>query len=214
MVSDLLSYCGTNRATPHPLAFDEPDDETLTQRFHSSLPHLVPQHFAISSLPPEILSFTIHVLQTTELSYILSRKEHMRRETESGGDGAPSAENWVSPITHTSVTYPSSRANSSPDPSWQCTVPPTGTNREVLLATVKNSGIEHCPRCRKPSGCVVSGQSPTKPLSHPGERQAPSLYPIPLPGLRQRRPPSESTMGHNPETTTPNLPVRVHTGQH
>jgi hypothetical protein len=70
VIADLLSYCGSSRATPHPLAADSPDGRTLTRRFHSSLPQLIPQNFEISPVPADIFSFAVLVLQTTEWSFI------------------------------------------------------------------------------------------------------------------------------------------------
>jgi hypothetical protein len=70
VVADLLSYCGLSRAAPHPIAADNPDDRTLTRRFHSLLPQLIPHNFEISPVPDEILSFVVLVLRTTELSFI------------------------------------------------------------------------------------------------------------------------------------------------
>jgi hypothetical protein len=62
-VSDLLSYEGSARsnekdAAEHPLALDCPPGADLTQRFHTFLPQLIPEDFAISLLPSEIASFT------------------------------------------------------------------------------------------------------------------------------------------------------------
>jgi hypothetical protein len=46
----------------NPAAFDSPADVLLTHRLHSSVPQLIPQHFEISPLPDEILSFEEQVL--------------------------------------------------------------------------------------------------------------------------------------------------------
>jgi hypothetical protein len=66
VVADLLSYCGSSCATPHPLAANNPDNCTLTHCFHSSLPQLIPHNFAISPMLEDILSFVVLVLQTME----------------------------------------------------------------------------------------------------------------------------------------------------
>jgi hypothetical protein len=62
VVSDLLSFEGESRGEPHPLAFDSPDDELLTARFHTYLPTQIPPDFSISRLPKEILSWITLVL--------------------------------------------------------------------------------------------------------------------------------------------------------
>jgi hypothetical protein len=63
IVSDLLSFEGESRGKPHPLAFDSPDDELLTARFHTYLPSQMPPDFSISRLPKEILSWITLVLR-------------------------------------------------------------------------------------------------------------------------------------------------------
>ena len=57
VVADLLSYVGSSREEPSPIAPDNPSDAELTRRFHSLLPQLIPQSFTILPLPDEILSF-------------------------------------------------------------------------------------------------------------------------------------------------------------
>jgi hypothetical protein len=56
IVADLLSFAGHDRNKPHPLAAGNPSDHVLTQRFHQFLPLQIPENFAISQLPFEILS--------------------------------------------------------------------------------------------------------------------------------------------------------------
>jgi hypothetical protein len=57
VVADLLSYSGTVRGKPHPLASDHPPDDILTHRFHTHLTSQIPANFQISPLPSEILSW-------------------------------------------------------------------------------------------------------------------------------------------------------------
>jgi hypothetical protein len=141
VVADLLSYEGTSRGEPHPLAEDKPDDTMLTRRFHLSLPQLIPRNFAISQLPDAVLSFAILVLRTTELSFIQSRKEPTRTETESGVVGPPSAPAWASTITRSSVCYPHKTPNYCPELSSPFYVPVTGTSQEELLETVRSQWL-------------------------------------------------------------------------
>ena len=45
VVADLLSFAGTGeRGKDHPLAYDNPPNDTITQRFHSQLPSQVPEN--------------------------------------------------------------------------------------------------------------------------------------------------------------------------
>jgi hypothetical protein len=62
-ISDWLSFTTQTRdGKTNPVAFDDPADDLLTNRFHSSFPQLIPQHFEISPLPEEILSFVEQAL--------------------------------------------------------------------------------------------------------------------------------------------------------
>jgi hypothetical protein len=97
VVSDLLSYSGSLRSSPHPLAANNPDDHVLTQHFHSHLPQLIPKTFSICPLPPKISSFAILVLQTAKLSFIQNKRVHMKAGITSGNTGSISATNWFLP---------------------------------------------------------------------------------------------------------------------
>ena len=87
VVADWLSYAGSQRGEPHPLAPDFPSDEVLTQRFHNHVPQLIPPGFAISPLPSEISSFVSQVLQIAESSWIQNKKIPTKEVTECGADG-------------------------------------------------------------------------------------------------------------------------------
>jgi hypothetical protein len=68
LIADLLSFAGNlTRAggKTHPLAADDPPNDVLTQRLHSTCPDQILAHFAISQLPDNILSWALRVLQTT-----------------------------------------------------------------------------------------------------------------------------------------------------
>ena len=90
---------------PHPLAFDKPDDETLTQRFHSHLPQLIPRSFVISDLPPEILSWATRVLRMYESSLIRVKSNHTSPTTGRGGAGSRSTAPKAY-LTETSIILP------------------------------------------------------------------------------------------------------------
>jgi hypothetical protein len=139
-VADLLSFSHQSRRGPkiHPLAAEEPLDETLTQRFHASLPQLVPTAFNISPLRSEILFFATQVLAFVESSWIRNKKQPMRNTTRFGDAGLTFATPPASPITSSSLMYPRTPANSSPEPSSRCTGPLPGTSQGALLANVDN----------------------------------------------------------------------------
>jgi hypothetical protein len=89
-VADLLSYDGTRDGKRHPLAYDNPSDAVLTQRFHSHLPSQIPESFTISPLPGEISSWICQVLQLAESSLTANKKLHLKTSTETGDDGRAS----------------------------------------------------------------------------------------------------------------------------
>ena len=62
-IADLLSFAGADRSDKdHPIACDDPDNDTLTQCFHTSYPSQIPENFTISQLPSEILSCVLQIL--------------------------------------------------------------------------------------------------------------------------------------------------------
>jgi hypothetical protein len=91
----------------HPLAYDSPDDNTLTQRFHSFLPTQTPQDFTISPLPSKILSWITLVLQVGESSLTAPRKRQTKTKTKSGDAGNISAHEVASKLTPSSLLYTS-----------------------------------------------------------------------------------------------------------
>jgi hypothetical protein len=136
-VSDLLSFAGTARGYPHPLAHDFPSDSLLTQRFHAHIPQLIPKDFDISPLPSEISSFLIQALQTIELSWILNKRKLTKNETESGAAGSSSAPKWASSITLSSLNYSTKRTSLSSVPFCPSTEWLSGVQQEPFLASVR-----------------------------------------------------------------------------
>mgnify|MGYP002809672279 CR=1 FL=1 len=136
-VSDLLSYTGDTREEPHPLAPDNPSDAELTHRFHRYLPQLIPQHFEISPLPSEILSFATLALQTAELSWIRVKKSPTNPGTASGAAGSASALRPGS-ITPSSVTYQNPSKSSSFELSSASTESLTGISQAGFVASVRD----------------------------------------------------------------------------
>jgi hypothetical protein len=93
VVADLLSFVGSERGKGHPLAYDDPPNDILTDRFRSHLRSQVPESFNIVQLPNEILSWVSHMLRITELSLTVAKKEGTRAPTVSGVDGRDSVDN-------------------------------------------------------------------------------------------------------------------------
>ena len=136
MVTDWLSFTHQLRdGKPNPLAADDPDDATLTNRFHRFVPQLIPQSFNICPLPTEILSFVTLVLQTTESSMIRWNRRRMTTGTGPGGDGKDSAMKLGS-WTTSSLTYPPGNANSSSDPFSLPTSQLSGAGQETFLQSI------------------------------------------------------------------------------
>lgn len=108
VVADLLSFSGSDdRGKSHPLAFDNPPDNVLTQRFRSSLPNQVPANFEIVPLPNEIISWVSRMLQTTE-SYLTAAKKGVTKVPTASGDGGSDSANplGIARIP-SSLSYPS-----------------------------------------------------------------------------------------------------------
>jgi hypothetical protein len=90
-IADWLSFTNQTRdGKTNPVAFDDPADDILSNRFHSSFPQLIPQHFTISPLPDEIISFVEQVLRTTESSMIRYSRRQMKIVTVPGAGGLDS----------------------------------------------------------------------------------------------------------------------------
>jgi hypothetical protein len=111
-VADLLSFSGTGeRGKRHPLAFDNPPDDILTQRFRQYLPSQVPENFEISPLPSEILCWITHVLQIAASSLEVAKKDATKMPTECGDGGLASARPPGTTMTPSSLSYPTTSEN-------------------------------------------------------------------------------------------------------
>jgi hypothetical protein len=138
VVANLLSYVGSTWEEPHPIARDNPSDSELTQRFHSYLPQLIPQGFAISPLPAEILSFSTQALQTAESSWIRAKSSRTRAKTPYGVGGSDTATKPGSRMTPSSLLYPSGNESSSFAHSSPSIAKLTGLAQAGFLASVRN----------------------------------------------------------------------------
>ena len=114
VVADLLSFEGEERGKKHPLAYDQPPNDVLTERFIQHFPSQVTENFNISRLPNEISSWITRVLQTVELSLTANRRAATRVSTGCGGDGKAIASTSATGAMYTSIDYPSTREDCLP----------------------------------------------------------------------------------------------------
>jgi hypothetical protein len=121
MVADWLSYKGGARssemnrgAVKHPLAYDNPCNDQLTNRFLCSCLQPIPPAFKISQLPAEIFSFAQRSGQMLELSMMRKLKGYPRLLTKLQGDGAASVNEtspeWTHPFQEYSQLLPPSQS--------------------------------------------------------------------------------------------------------
>jgi hypothetical protein len=148
IVADLLSFDGSSREKPHPLAFDCPPDSILTQRFHQYLPAQIPANFAISPLPTKILSWIAVILQTHELYVTADKKAQMNLKTAVGDGGLDSAPEPDSPLTPSSLLYHNEKSKSWQNPSSLATAQLSGLNMVDLRATVNAQWLQAL--CERP----------------------------------------------------------------
>jgi hypothetical protein len=136
VVADLLSFEGEERGKRHPLAYDLPPNDVLTERFIRYLPTQVTEHFKISQLPKEISSWITRVLRIVESSMMDNRRAVTRDSTDCGGDGRDTATTSGTVVTSTSIDYPSTRGECLPRLfSVSIERPaglPTGNQRELV----------------------------------------------------------------------------------
>ena len=101
IVADLLSFDGKGRDKPHPLAHDQPDDATLTNRFHSSPAYSqqITANFKISPLPPDIASWLQDTMQMLESYVLAEQNRHLSLPTELGDVGVDTVVSLEAPMT-------------------------------------------------------------------------------------------------------------------
>jgi hypothetical protein len=117
VVSDLLYFAGESHGKPHPLAYDYPNNELLTTRFHEHLPIQIPQAFCISRLPSAILSWITLVLRIAKLSVMPAARLPTKMKTGPGDGGSPSVNLAASGMTPSSLLYPTEGRSSLSSPS-------------------------------------------------------------------------------------------------
>ena len=164
VVADLLSFEGIDRGKVHPIAFDRPAKDKLTSSFLTHYPSQVPANFVISQLPTEILSWSMQVLQVAKLSLMADRRAAMNLSTGPGGDGEGTAGMWDTPLTHSSLSYPTTKGTFSSGQSSGSIGKPHGTQLADLRERVASQWS--LALCGKPQATwlrrfgTISGSAP------------------------------------------------------
>lgn len=164
-VADLLSFCGSSdRSKVHPLAYDDPPNDILTQRFRSALPNQIPDTFEIVQLPSEILSWISLMLLTAESSLTAAKKDATKGPIESGGDGKGSASQRGLDQIRSSLCYPSSNANFLSKPFCSDTEQLIGLrtgNLQAIVSDLWEEALSAKPQATwvRRFGCI-SGKAP------------------------------------------------------
>ena len=164
VVADLLSFEGSDRGKDHPIAFDKPANDELTSRFLTHYPSQIPANFAISQLPTEILSWSMQVLQVAESYLTADRRAATKPTTVPGGGGKDIVDTWVTQLTLTSLSYPTTNGTFSSGPSSTSTDKQHGTQMADLRELVASQWSQVL--CGKPQATwlrrfgTVSGSAP------------------------------------------------------
>ena len=190
-VADLLSFAGgITRAggKQHPIAFDDPPNDILTQRFHLYYSEQIPESFKISQLPSEISSWVLSVLQIAASSLTAASKAATNLTTGPGDVGLASAKRQDENLTLSSLSYPQSDKSFSSDPSLPAFVRHNGgAEAEQLKESVKSQWSRAL--CAKPQATwlrrlgTISNQVPCTSRARPScvLPPAPSSTPLPMP---------------------------------
>ena len=204
IIADLLSFSGgITRAggKRHPIAFDDPPNNILTQRFHLYYMEQIPANFEISQLPSEILSWVLSILRIAASSLTAELKTAMKPTTEPGGAGSVSAPQPEEPLTLSSLCYPQSDGSSLSDPSLSAFAQHNSRKvAEKLQASVKSQWSQAL--CAKPQATwlrrfrTICNRAPCTSRAQPSCSlpPAPSSRPLQMP----TQPPNDS--GPSPQS--------------
>jgi hypothetical protein len=174
-IADLLSFAGSRTRAGgkrHPIAFDDPPNDILTQRFHLYYTEQIPESFEISPLPKEILSWVLSILRIAASSLTAELKAATKRTTAPGDGGSVSAPKADVELTLSSLSYPQSDVNFSSDPSLPAFEQPNGSlEAERLMASVNGQWSRAL--CAKPQATwlrrlgTISNQVPCTSRARP-----------------------------------------------
>jgi hypothetical protein len=220
IVSDLLSYVGNCRGKPHPIAADDPPDDVLTRRFHSFYPEQIPANFEICPLPDDVISWLSVVLQMAASSLWDARKVATKTGTEHGDDGSDSNRQSDSPVTPSSLAYPSTNKAFLPKLSSKPYAPSSGPLPVRLTDCVRDQWW--LTLCGKPQASwvrrfgAISNRAPstTRTRRTCAPSSVPSCKPTPTPirqpsanGLSPQNSCEECTACPGPNKQSPGTPI-------
>ena len=204
IIADLLSFSGDiTRAggKRHPIAFDDPPNDVLTQRFHLYYKEQIPETFRISQLPSEILSWVLFILQTAASSLTAGLKIATSPTTERGDAGSASVQTQDEPLTLSSICYPQTDASSSSDPSLSVFAQHNSRKvQEKLQASVSSQWSQAL--CAKPQATWLRRFGTVTNKAPCTSRAQPSCFLPPAPSSR-RSPmpiPRQSDSGPSPQS--------------
>jgi hypothetical protein len=198
IVSDLLSYSGNYRGKPHPLAADNPPDDVLTQRFHSSYPEQIPSNFEICRLPDAVISWLSEALQMAASLLLGAKRVAMKTEIEPGVDGSDSNRRSDFRVTPTSLGYPSTNKAFLPKPSSKPYAPSSGLPPVRLTECVRDQWWRTL--CGRPQASwvrrfgAISNRAPSTTRMH--RTCDPSSVPSCKPTLTKTPQPSANALSH------------------
>jgi hypothetical protein len=139
VIADLLSFEGNVRTSRNPLTADCPPNEVLTQRIHRYHSQIIPVGFSIQTLPAEIESFALSMMQIIARSWNPEPNLQTRGSIDIGGGGnvSPASGDWG--VTIGSIRYPMTGSDccwvEDSSPTVERT---TSTGRAELLQSVRN----------------------------------------------------------------------------
>lgn len=173
-VANLLLFAGgitRSGKKRHPIAFNNPPDDILTQHFHTHYSAQILASFKICRLPDKILSLALLVLQTAALSLTAGKKAVMRATTASGANGVASALKQESILIPSSLVYPQTSVHFLSRPSSCATTQSTGSQMAPLMEHIKCKWARAL--CGKPQATwlgrfsTISNQAPFTSKAHP-----------------------------------------------
>ena len=197
-VSDLLSYVGDCRGKPHPIAADNPPDDVLTRRFHSSYPEQIPANFVICQLPDDVISWLSVVLQMAASSLWAAKKAATKTATGHGGAGSASNPQSDFKVTPSSLVYPSTNKAFSPKPFSKPCEPSSGPPPVSLTDCVRTQWLQTL--CGRPQASwvrrfgAISNRAPSTTRMRP--TCDPSFVPSCKPIQTLTHPPSVNEPSH------------------
>ena len=173
-VADWLTFEGDERVEKftgrqfHPLAYDYPSNDALSDRFLSFFPQDVPRSFRISHLPPEILFFAQRAAEILSLSVNLKEKRATNELIGIGSDGPSSSPTPCSITTPLLMEYPQTKYSSLSRFSLSSSKKATFPSQEKLLADVRSRWWERLSArppslWRRRSGNISAGVPFTEP---------------------------------------------------